>query len=226
MSHPSAFSSRANATASSRSKPPGTQSVAEMRTLIGFSAGQISRTASNTSSGKRIRFSREPPYLSVRWFESGVRKLESRYPWAMCSSSRSKPACSASTAARTNSSRTRSKSPSSISRGTCETGRYGIGDGAVISQLPLSSGKSTPSHISFVEPFRPEWPSWPPTFASEFSCTKSTIRRQASTWPSSHRPAHPGVIRPSGETQSISPMTRPAPPSERAPRCTKWKSPT
>ena len=31
------------------------------------------RTASKTSSGKRIRFSRLPPYSSSRWFESGER---------------------------------------------------------------------------------------------------------------------------------------------------------
>ena len=38
--------------------PPSAQSVAEMRTDIGLWAGQTSRMASNTSSGKRRRFSR------------------------------------------------------------------------------------------------------------------------------------------------------------------------
>ena len=33
-----------------------------------------------------------------------------------------------------------------------------------------------------------------------------------------HRPRQPGVIRASGETQVISPKTRPAPPMARAPR--------
>ena len=60
------------------SVPPSYQSVAEIRTLIGRSAGQTARTASNTSSGKRSRFSSEPPYSSVRWLVSGERNDESR----------------------------------------------------------------------------------------------------------------------------------------------------
>ena len=45
------------------------------------------------------------------------------------------------------------------------------------------------------------------------SCTKSTMRRQASRCASFHSPVHPGVMRPSGETQVISVNTSPAPPS-------------
>ena len=37
-------------------------------------------------------------------------------------------------------------------------------------------------------------------------------------------PAQPGVIRPSALTQTISVITRPAPPSALPPRCTRWKS--
>ena len=55
------FSARDSATVPSMSQPPGTQSVAEMRAQTGLSAGKASRTISNTSSGKRIRFSRLPP---------------------------------------------------------------------------------------------------------------------------------------------------------------------
>ena len=40
-----------------------------------------------------------------------------------------------------------------------------------------------------------------------------------------YMPAHPGVIRPMSDTQIISVITSPAPPSARAPRCTRWKSP-
>ena len=43
-----------------------------------------------------------------------------------------------------------------ISRGTWDTGRYLIGDGATISQLPSSKGSVSPSHIFLVEPLRPE----------------------------------------------------------------------
>ena len=52
---------RATSTASSPVSPPSAQSVAEMRTDIGFSSGQAARMARKTSSGKRMRFSSEPP---------------------------------------------------------------------------------------------------------------------------------------------------------------------
>src|SRR5271154_5261706 len=38
-------------------------------------------------------------------------------------------------------------------------------------------------------------------------------------------PVQPGVIRPVGETQTISVITSPAPPSALLPRWTRWKSP-
>ena len=75
---PRAFSACANATLLSRSQPPSTQSVADRRTHTGRSAGNAARTASNTSSGKRMRFSRLPPYSSVRWLASGDRNSCSR----------------------------------------------------------------------------------------------------------------------------------------------------
>ena len=49
---------------SSSVMPPAFQSVAEMRTDIGRSAGHTARIAEKTSSGKRSRFSIEPPYAS------------------------------------------------------------------------------------------------------------------------------------------------------------------
>ena len=55
-------------------------------------------------------------------------------------------------------------------------------------------------------------------------CTKSTMRFQACIWASVYMPAQPGVMRPCGVTQVISVNTRPAPPSARAPRWTRWKS--
>ena len=45
-----------------------------------------------TILGSRTRFSSVPPYSSVRLLLSGVMKLESRYPWAQCSSTMSNPA--------------------------------------------------------------------------------------------------------------------------------------
>src|ERR1700726_3196310 len=50
------------------------------------------------------------------------------------------------------------------------------------------------------------------------------MRRQAATCASAYMPVQPGVIRPSGDTQVISVMIRPAPPRARAPRWTRWKS--
>ena len=100
-----------------------------------------------------------------------------------------------------------------------------MADGPQTSQLPSGSGSSMPSHISLVEPLRPEWPSWMPIFALVCSCTNPVIRRQDSSCSAVYMPVQPGVIRPAGETQTISVITRPAPPSALLPRCTRWKSP-
>ena len=51
MSAPASRNSDATTVASSGVMPPGTQSVAEMRTDIGRSAGQTARMARNTSRG-------------------------------------------------------------------------------------------------------------------------------------------------------------------------------
>ena len=66
------------ATDSSGVIPSSTQSVAERRTDIGLSSGQAARMAAKTSSGKRRRFSSEPPYSSALRLETGVRKDDSR----------------------------------------------------------------------------------------------------------------------------------------------------
>src|SRR6188474_2109834 len=82
---PASWNARAISTESGPVMPPSTQSVAEMRTVIGFVAGHTARIAANTSSGYRSRFSSDPPYSSVRWFVSGDTNDDSRYPWAQCS---------------------------------------------------------------------------------------------------------------------------------------------
>ena len=81
-----------------------------------------------------------------------------------------------------------------------------------------------PSHMSLVEPLRPECPSCTPIRAVVLSWTKSTTRRHASRCSSFHSPGQPGVIRPSGDTHVISVITRPAPPSAFEPRWTRWNS--
>src|SRR3546814_3148720 len=66
----------AKTTASSGVNPPSTQSVAETRMPIGLCAGQAARIAWNVSSGNRMRFSSDPPYSSVLWFDRGERSEE------------------------------------------------------------------------------------------------------------------------------------------------------
>ncbi len=57
------------------------------------------------------------------------------------------------------------------------------------------------------------------------SWTKSTMRPHASHLLLDQMPASPGEILPSGDTQVISVMTRPAPPTARLPRWTRCHSP-
>ncbi len=78
MSAPAPWKAAAAATASSPGRPSSTQSVAEMRTDMGRSAGQAARIAPKTSSGKRRRLASAPPYSSRRWLSSGVMNPESR----------------------------------------------------------------------------------------------------------------------------------------------------
>jgi len=70
-STPWACSIGTNAMLSSTLQPPSTHSVAEMRTISGLPAGHTARTASQTSSSRRVRPVKSPPYSSVRWFVSG-----------------------------------------------------------------------------------------------------------------------------------------------------------
>ncbi len=106
-----------------------------------------------------------------------------------------------------------SRSARVASRGTWQPAPYGSGDGPTTSQLPSGSGSSMPSHISLVEPLRPEWPSWSADLGRAAARARSRRPRfQASRCSSFQSPVQPGVMRPSGETQTISVITRPAPP--------------
>src|SRR5271157_187998 len=57
------------------SQPPSVQSLAEMRTNSGARWNQDDRTAATTSRRMRVRFSKEPPYSSVRRLLSGERNF-------------------------------------------------------------------------------------------------------------------------------------------------------
>ena len=102
--------------------------------------------------------------------------------------------------------------------GTWLRGEYGTADGPHTSQLSRASGSSMPSHMNFVEPLRPEWPSCRPIFALLRPCTNSTMRRHAASCSGAYIPVQPGEIRPVAETQAISVMTSAAPPSALLPR--------
>src|SRR3954462_7026230 len=127
---PSSCSTLERATVPSMSQPPGTQSVAEMRIQTGFSAGKIARTATKTSRGKRMRFSRLPPYSSSRLLARGDKTWCSREPCAPGISIPSRPRRAARRAALTKSSRTRSSPARSSARGTSSSSACGTGEGA------------------------------------------------------------------------------------------------
>ena len=63
-STPAAFSSLASATVSSIVQPPAMPSIDDVRKKSGLSCGHCARTARATSSAKRMRPARSPPYSS------------------------------------------------------------------------------------------------------------------------------------------------------------------
>src|SRR4029450_4776730 len=71
---PSPFSALAIVTASSGGSPPSLQSLPVVRAPSGIVLGTTARTARAIDNGKRMRFSNEPPYWSVRLLEIGDMK--------------------------------------------------------------------------------------------------------------------------------------------------------
>ena len=163
-----------------------------------------------------MRCSSGPPYSSVRTFETGEMNDDSRYPWAACSSTMSKPARSAISADATNWAVTRSMSLRSIVRGTWLAGAHGIADAESTGQLPSASGASPSCQPTCVDPLRPEWPIWAQILASVSACTNVVSRRHAASCSGAYNPVHPGEMRPSGDTHVISIVTSPAPPLARS----------
>jgi len=92
----------------------------------------------------------------------------------------------------------------SIAFGTALRPDQAMADADITGQLPSASGASICSHPSCVLPLRPECPIWQQILAAVSACTKSVSRRQAASCCGSYRPVHPGVMRPSGDTQVIS----------------------
>ena len=136
----------------------------------------------------------------------------------MWSSSRSKPALGrALRRARRTRRAPRSMSARSISRGTwLMPAKYGSGDGAMIGQLPSSSGWSIAlPHAASSSPCARRGRAGCRSSRRACACTKSTMRCQAPTCSSS---VHARAARRDpalGETSVISVITSPAPPSAR-----------
>src|SRR5690554_772803 len=132
-----------NHTESSRVHPPSSQSVAEIRTQMGRSCGQTCFIFSRVSKSILDRFSRLPPYSSVRLLVIGERNSLRRYPCAPWSSISSNPARSALFAASAKACWTASISARSISLGVWWVDENGMGEGAITCQPPSSLGIST-----------------------------------------------------------------------------------
>ena len=211
----------------SPSMPPSTQSVAEMRTDIGRSAGQTARMARKTSSGKRSRFSSEPPYSSRA--PVGERRDEAREQVAVRAVELEHVEAARDRHARRRArtrSRTWSMSARVISRGDLHAGACTAAATAPISgQSPSSSGSS----LAFPHQLGRALARRSGRAAGRSSPASAGARSRrcavhAATCSRVYMPVQPREMRASGETQVISVITSPAPPSARAPRWTRWKS--
>jgi hypothetical protein len=217
-STPRAFSLRASTAESSISQPPSKPSTEDMRTNSGLSSGHTGRTASVSSSRKRILFSRLPPYSSVRRLDKGDRNCCARYPCAACNSISSMPIRSARLAASTNRPITRAMSAWLISRGTSQPLPAGTGLGPITCHgkspraASVSSSAPLPCQGRWMLALRPAWPSWMPG-TTPWPFMKSTAGLIASARASSQIPMQPWVIRPMSSTAVASRMIAPGRPS-------------
>ena len=80
------------------SMPFGSVSSTAMRIDTTKSGPTRWRIARSTRIGKRMRFSNDPPYRSVRWFVAGDQNWSSRWPYASISTPSMPPACMRSAA--------------------------------------------------------------------------------------------------------------------------------
>ena len=65
-------------TISSQARPPSSMSIAAMRKISRKRSPTAARTRRTTSTGKRMRFSHDPPQRSVRRLVFCTRKVDSR----------------------------------------------------------------------------------------------------------------------------------------------------
>ena len=219
-------SSRARTTDCSRSQPPSTQSVAEMRTRTGRSTGKASRTACATSSGRRIRFSRLPPYSSVRRFDERREELVEQVAVRRVDLDDLEPGLLGP------------------ARGVAEgahdgadvVGRQLARHGVALGERPARSGADRlPAAAALADgpaaaPGRLGRGLAPgvreldrghrPLLGDEACDAAPSLGVGVAT----RGRCRSGLIRPSGETAVASVMTSPAPPTARLPRCTRCQS--
>ena len=179
-----------------------------------MSSGIAALTASTTSKVNRMRFSKLPPYWSVRLLLTGLMKLCKRYPCALWISMTSKPAVTARLAASTNADMTCCIPSNVNSRGGGSDGSNPTAEGAqILSGHPSCSTGMTPwvlIHGAALEAFRPAWANWMAIFWF-WECTNSTTSARGLMWASDQIPTSWGEIRPSGNTAVASTNVNPGP---------------
>ena len=203
------------------SQPPSTQSVAERRIQTVCARVTAARTASNTSRGKRMRFSSEPPYSSSRRLEIGDRNSCSRYPCAPCSSMASKPSRSARRAVATKSSRTLASPARSSASGASSPSECGSGGGRhrhptvrrvgrdLLAAVPGFAARRLAAGVRELDAERDR---------RNFSDRADDVAPAPPRWRRCRGRDRPGVMRPSADIAVASKMSSPAPDSARCPR--------
>ena len=209
------------------SQPPGTQSVAEIRThtgLLGREGGahdveDLEREAHAVLEAAAVlvvalvgdRREELVQQVAVRGVDLDAVEAEPRgAPRRGARSRRGSSACRRRRAPRARS------SPS-----TC-----GTADGATACQPPGSPSGicAPPSHGARLDALRPAWASWIASGIGECARTRGEHARSAASLASLYRPRSVGVMRPSGEPRSPRRSASPAPESARWPRWIRCQS--
>ncbi len=195
----------ATSTASRGEMPSGTQSLAEMRTDIGLSSGHTARTARNTLKWKPHAVL-ETAAIFVGALV-GERRDERRHQVAVRVMQLEPVKAGTLRHLR----RADELVAHSVHVRACHRPRRLVlrpqahRRGPITVQLPDGSGASIVSQPSWVEPLGPEWPSWMAKFSVAFGVDEIDDPLPRGFVLRAIKPrAKPGVIRPSGDTQSLS----------------------
>ena len=213
-------------TASSTSMPPSYQSVAEIRTRH-RPVGRPHR-AHRVEDLERVAQPVRQRAAVVVGAPVGQRRQERRQQVAVRAVQLEQVEAgprARRAAAATNWSRISSRSARVSSRGTWLAGRVRQrGRAADLPVALVAAARRCPPTSAWSSPCGRSGRAGGRSRRRTSACTNSTTRAQAASCSSVYRPAQPGVIRPAADTQAISVITSPAPPSALPPRCTRWKS--